>query len=156
MVKSRVVRSNSWCWAQAHRVVSRFDNEWNRSCVAGLWRESPQSTHFRMSAKEETAVLILRTYEAMCPTCDNVTDVGLPDSFRAESQGVQLRCWWCGTDWVLKAERVGRRRPPQLRCLNIRHHSATTRRLAASQPEQHRSGSSELNLMKKTLEELRL
>ena len=101
-------------------------------------------------------MLILRTYEAMCPTCDETTDVGLPDSLRAESHGVQLRCWSCGTDWVLKVERVGRRRPPQLRCLNIRHHSATTPRLADSNPGQRRSGSSELNLMKKTLDELRL
>jgi hypothetical protein len=101
-------------------------------------------------------MLILRTYEAMCPTCDEITDVGLPDSLWTESQGAQLRCWSCGTDWMLKVERVGRRRPPQLRCLNIRNHSATVPRLADSKSGQHRPGSSELNLMKKTFDQLRL
>lgn len=101
-------------------------------------------------------MLILRTYEAICPTCDEITDIGLPDSPGTESQRVQLRCWSCGTDWMLKVESVGRRRLPQLRCLHIRNHSATARRLADSNAGQHQSGSSELNRMKKTFDQLQL
>jgi len=101
-------------------------------------------------------MLILRTYEAICPTCDEITDVGLPDWPGAESQRAQLRCWSCGTDWMLKVDPVGRRRLPQLRCLHIRNHSATAPRLADSNSGQHRSGSSELNLMKKPFDQLQL
>ena len=70
-------------------------------------------------------MLILRTYEAMCPTCDEITDVGLPASLRAESLGEQLHCSSCGTNWILKVERVDRSRSRQLRFLNIRVQDST-------------------------------
>lgn len=74
-------------------------------------------------------MLILRTYEAMCPTCDEITDVGLPASLRAESQGAQLHCRSCGTDWILKVKRVNRCRSRQLQFLNIRIQSSAISRM---------------------------